>query len=229
MSHPAAAAFRRIVDWLGATVPAVDGFHPPATSEAVDALNRALATPAVKGLTAAMVVSGEDPPGEPDPDGPSFGRPLPEELAAVLSVHDGGDPCGFLPVTWSMYDPSLFYLLSCTEIAHQYRCQRDLLAVGEFAGNVPDETGRGVRETWWDVGWLPFAGNGGGDFVCLDYAPAAGGTPGQVITHDHEIGEHRVLAPSLTVYLEEAAASLETGRFAWDEDEEDLMPVTDAD
>ena len=228
MSHPAAAAFRRIVDWLGANVPATDGFHPPATSEAVDALNRALATPAVKGLTAAMVVSGEDPPGEPDPDGPSFGRPLPEELAAVLSVHDGGDPCGFLPVAWSEGDdPDLFYLMSTAEIAENWRVQRDLLAIGQFADAEPVETDPGVREVWWHTGWLPFAANGGGDFACLDYAPADGGIPGQVITHDHEVGVHRVLAPSLTVYLEEAAASLEAGRFAWAED--DLMPVTDDD
>ena len=223
--HPAAVAFDRIVDWLREHAPqAADDLNPPANDSALDRLSAAIRRPAVKDLTASPLyeAGSSEVPGEPDPDGPKFGGPLPEELAAVLRRHDGSEGAGCLPVE-NDRGSSVFYPLSAAEIAENWRCQRDLAAVGEFVDSEPEHTDPGVRETWWDVRWLPFGGDGSGDLVCLDYAPADGGTAGQV--YSHETGEHRVLAASLTDYLNAAADAFEAGRFAWDEGEEDLLAV----
>ena len=226
--HPAAAAFRRILDWLREHAPAaVAELGPPATDEQLAELERAINTPAVKGLTAEMIVDDGDPPGDPDPAGRSFGRPVPDDLAAVLRVCDGAGFHAVLPVSGGMYGEAVLTFASVAEILADYRTQRDLTAIGEFADCEPEDTAPGVRETWWDEGWLPFGGDGGGNLLCLDYHPAPGGTPGQVLTHDHETGEHALEASSLTAFLEAGAAALEAGRFVWDEDEGQLMPRED--
>ena len=223
MSDRSAAAFDRLTTAARAVAPAsaVD-LNPPATDAALHALNEGLNRAAPAGLTAAEVVAAMDGGGydrPPDPDGPSFGRPLPDDLAAVLRRHDGAEFLGLLPVRWEPADdPDLFTPLPAAEILEQWESQRDLLAISQFADAVPDHTDPGVRPAWWDERWLPFADNGGGDLVFLDYAPAAEGTAGQVVCHDHETGTHRVQAASLTLYLEAAAEAFAAGRFRWEPD-----------
>ena len=184
--HPAAAAFRRITAWIAAHVPEpgddsfCELFAPPATDAALDELSRTLATPAAKGLTVDTLRD----PFEPDPaealhsDGPALGRPLPNDLAAVLRVHDGGSPCGYLPFPPDGEEPRSCHLLSAGRIAGIWRGQRDAAAVGLFFTPGRSVTDPGVRKTGWDVGWVPFADSGVGDYVCLDYAPARGGILG---------------------------------------------------
>ena len=67
--------------------------------------------------------------------------------------------------------------------------------------------------------WIPFAGNGGGDYHCVDLAPAEGGTVGQVIQWTHDTCERRLVAASVDDYLRDLADGLEAGRFAYDEDD----------
>jgi cell wall assembly regulator SMI1 len=88
---------------------------------------------------------------------------------------------------------------------------------GEFNGrnSSPDP---GVRSDWWHRGWIPFATNGGGDSLCIDMAPADGGTVGQVISMSHESGDRPILAKSFAEFLALVATRLEE---AEDEDEGD--------
>ena len=220
--HPAAAAFGRIAGWLRGHAPdAAAHLRPPATDEALAALADRLARPARQGLTAAGMdmTDGRNNAGPATGGVGSFGA-VPGDLAAVLRTHDGGEFVGLLPVVWDPEgDPDLFDLLDCEGIAWNWECQRDLTAVGQFADAAPEHTDPGVRAVWWDVRWLPVGENGGGDLVLLDFAPAAGGTAGQVISHDHETGAHRVQAPSLAAYLGGAADLFGAGRIAWDGDE----------
>ncbi|NNJ27277.1 SMI1/KNR4 family protein [Alienimonas chondri] len=218
--HPAAIEFNRLTRHARVIVPAASfDLNPPATESALDLLEAGLNRAAPAGLTAAEVAAaigggGFDRP--PDPNGPSFGRPLPEDLAAVLRRHDGAGFLGLLPVRWEPGDdPDLFTPLPAAWILEQWEGQRDLLAIREFADAVPNHTDSGVRPTWWDERWLPFAGNGGGDLLFLDYSPAPGGTAGQVVSHDHETGEHRVQALSLAALLEAAADAFESGKYRW--------------
>jgi cell wall assembly regulator SMI1 len=107
--------------------------------------------------------------------------------------------------------------LALEQIVREGRMQRELLEGGDFEGNVANSD-PGVAPDWWNVGWIPFAGNGGGDFYCLDIAPTESGSKGQVISHSHESGEHKRLADSLAVLLTEIADALEDGQLEYDEE-----------
>jgi cell wall assembly regulator SMI1 len=102
-------------------------------------------------------------------------------------------------------------LLSLEGIFKQWAIWRDLLESGDFEGNQSDPSGP-IKRDWWNLRWIPFTHNGGGDHYCLDLDPPADGVVGQVIDFGHETGPIRVLAPSLREYLEWYAGALESGR-----------------
>ena len=93
----------------------------------------------------------------------------------------------------------------------------ELLDDGDFA-DLEGEPDDGVASDFWQRGWVPFADNGAGDYLCVDLAPAAGGTVGQIIVHGHETGRHHVLAASLGEYLTALADRMEDGALVYDED-----------
>jgi cell wall assembly regulator SMI1 len=65
---------------------------------------------------------------------------------------------------------------------------------------------------WWRRGWVPFLGNGGGDHLCLDLGPEAGGPPGRVIAFWHDWEDRSVRSPSFETWLLDLVASMEDGR-----------------
>lgn len=62
-----------------------------------------------------------------------------------------------------------------------------------------------VAREYWRRGWFPFAIDGGGNAYAVDLSPVAGGTLGQIILIGSDEEERRVLAPSLTAFVAEAA------------------------
>ncbi len=62
-----------------------------------------------------------------------------------------------------------------------------------------------VAREYWRRGWFPFAIDGGGNAYAVDLSPVPGGTYGQIILTGSDEDERRVLAPSLTAFLIEAA------------------------
>jgi ankyrin repeat protein/cell wall assembly regulator SMI1 len=100
-----------------------------------------------------------------------------------------------------------YRFLALREVLAEWRRWRKLTKMGEFRGmkSGPD---KGVRDDWWNLGWVPFADNGHGDLVCLDMAPAPGGRPGQIITMNHASTKRVRLAPSLTQWLVDLAGFL---------------------
>jgi cell wall assembly regulator SMI1 len=65
---------------------------------------------------------------------------------------------------------------------------------------------------------VPIADNGGGDYFCLDLAPARGGTAGQIIIFFHDMKGRPRIARSYEAWLEELAKGFESGRYILDED-----------
>lgn len=110
---------------------------------------------------------------------------FPPDLRASFLVHDGQKTGadGLLPEGFADLD-SEFVLLSLDTVANEWKTWRKLNDVGEFKNQkaLPD---KGVRSDWWNPKWVPFAADGGGDSLCVDLAPAKGGTVGQVILHQH--------------------------------------------
>jgi cell wall assembly regulator SMI1 len=78
-----------------------------------------------------------------------------------------------------------------------------------------------VKPLYMSEKWFPFASNGGGDYLMLDYDPAASGTAGQVIQWLHETSQRLWVAESLETLLKQIADGLDSGRYVYDEDEDE--------
>lgn len=195
---------RKVIPLLEA---AVAGRKPTATNpqpvrtidEVWDRLEKALkaAAPDVKkslkkGATEAKITKLEQ----------ALGATLPAELRASLLRHDGQTDGvdGLFPEDHIEDMAGEFVLLSAAEMASAWRMWQELIAGGEFAGSKTTP-GKGVRTSWWHPGWAPVATDGGGDYLCVDLAPAKGGTVGQVVHLKHDSGDRPRVAKSLADLL----------------------------
>lgn len=141
-----------------------------------------------------------------------LGRPLPPELLEFHArLHEAGSSSA-LPAD---DDRMAMTPLTLEEILAERKMRIDLTERGQFADLTP-RSDEGVAAVWWHPDWIPFAGNGGGDLLGLDLAPTPSGRAGQVITHAHETGRHRLLGPSLAAYLQALAERVEAGEFVFD-------------
>jgi cell wall assembly regulator SMI1 len=139
-----------------------------------------------------------------------LGLRFPPELVASYRLHNGSRETAVLGYGYS--------LLPLAEVVAQWGIWKRLVDEGTFEGTVPDSPSA-VRKVWWNVKWIPFTHNGGGDHHCVDMDPAARGTVGQVIQFNHEVGVHSVLAPDFATYLTQFASNLEAGHYRFDPDD----------
>lgn len=144
------------------------------------------------------------------------GLQLPADFCTFYQLLNGAEDSGIFPST-DDWDRMAYSPLSLAQAVQEWQMQKDLLEMGDFAGQKP-KSAAGVADVWWHPAWLPFAGNGGGDYYCIDLAPTAAGVKGQIITHSHESGQHTVLAPSLAAYLSNLADALAAGTLVYDDD-----------
>ncbi|MEZ6062138.1 MAG: SMI1/KNR4 family protein [Planctomycetaceae bacterium] len=163
-------------------------------------------------------LQGPASPEEIDAVAAQFGIEIPDDFRQLYELMNGTDPngesAGLFPSV-DEWDDMAFGPLALDQIVYDWQLQKELVECGDFADREPESCDSGIANEWWNVGWIPFASNGGGDYYCIDMAPTADGTKGQVITHSHESGEHKVLAPSLSAYLGELADGLEAGQFEY--------------
>ena len=153
---------------------------------------------------------------ELDATATQLGMQLPADFRTFYQLINGAEGSGIFPST-DDWDRMAYSPLSLAQVVQEWQMQKELLEMGDFAGQKP-RSAAGVADVWWHPAWLPFAGNGGGDYYCIDLAPTAEGITGQIITHSHESGKHTVLAPSLTAYLSNLAAALAAGTWVYDDD-----------
>jgi cell wall assembly regulator SMI1 len=151
----------------------------------------------------------------------AIGQSLPADYKRSLAVHDGQndkDNDGLTPIG---------HLLSVARSLDEWRIWKDLLDGGEFENSrsKPDE---GVRDDWWNPGWIPITHDGGGNHICLDLNPAPGGTRGQLITMIHDDCPRERLALSFADYFAAIADGLETGKLALDGEMGWIMPIDEA-
>lgn len=121
----------------------------------------------------------------------AVGVPLPGELQALLSWHNGqrsGAFAGHFEQDWD--------LLSTAEIAE---AKRQLDAGGPVA-------------TGWQHGWLPFAGDDADDYLCVDTTQPTG--PVRAFWQGKT--EHPVIAVSLQAWLADFVAAVERDGYAED-------------
>ena len=94
----------------------------------------------------------------------------------------------------------------------------DLIKYGEFEGDL-SQPAKGIRgDKWFNLKWIPFMSNGGGDSYCIDMDPAKGGKVGQIISMNHEHGRRELLAPSIKEFLGRLAHGLENELMVFDDE-----------
>jgi cell wall assembly regulator SMI1 len=153
-----------------------------------------------------------------------LGLSLPADFRESLHIHDGqksdGDEdAGLFPYADKVLGamPS-FRLLAVAEIAREWKMMKELFDMKEFEGRKTKPS-RGISKEWWNPGWVPIADDGGGDYFCLDLAPARGGAVGQVMVFLHDMTERPLIARSYAAWLEKLARGLASGKYVLDEDD----------
>lgn len=94
-----------------------------------------------------------------------------------------------------------WYWMPLEETVTHWREWTEALDGGAFDSQRNLKSDPGVVKAWWDRGWIPLLSDGGGGYVCLDFAPTINGTSGQVILVEHDSPTRRLLANSLPEYL----------------------------
>ncbi len=153
-----------------------------------------------------------------------MGIAFPDQLVEFYQRLNGAESGTVLPSPDD--DPMAYTPMPLPDVIADWTGWKELVEVGQFNDCTPRSAAE-IQNVWWSTGWIPFATNGGGDFLCVDTAPTAAGRPGQVISHSHETGEHRRLSPSLADYLHDLADALDRGQFVHD-DKYGVVPVSSA-
>lgn len=182
--------WKRLEAWAGANAPEMlKDLNPGADAEALERLASAL------------------------------GRELPAAYLASLRIHNGendgwpnlvfADLGAYLPAErvvehWQMHQ----------QIASQVGIDlsddecRQQIEDGIIVVDGP------VQPRTFDPAWVPIMDCNGDVFWALDFAPAAGGMPGQVIQVDLEGCEWKLIATSFDEFLANYVAALEAGDYA---------------
>lgn len=119
-----------------------------------------------------------------------IGASLPKEFIDCLKIHNG--QTGYGGFLFGCYE-----LFSCERILEEWLIWKDLLESGAFE-EFQATPGTGVKDCWWSLGWIPFAGNGGGDHLCLDLTPGEQGRSGQILSFWHDDPSRAVIADSFS-------------------------------
>jgi cell wall assembly regulator SMI1 len=114
--------------------------------------------PLKKGVTAAKVAAAEK----------QLGFKLPAELRESFLTYQGDDSNQIFPCA----DDISFYLMSFAAVVGDWKMMKELVDMGEFKDSDKRvKNDKAIRKSWWNAGWIPFAGNGGGDYFCVDLDP----------------------------------------------------------
>lgn len=129
----------------------------------------------------------------------NLGVSLPADFVGCLKVHNGQ-----LGRSGGLFDGKEF--LSCRNILMSWSAWSDLLEEGDFDGKT-SKPAAGIKLGWWVKGWIPFATNGSGDFLCIDLSPSAKGNSGQVIKVFHDAPDRVVEAVCFSAWFDHFVGS----------------------
>lgn len=136
----------------------------------------------------------------------ALGAPLDPDLRAAWSVANGGPeytPVFARPGYLTGYD-----LFSAEDGLRErgYLAQR-AASYGDY--QQPEPRDPRIQPGWFQPGWLPFAGFGGGSLLLIsDLSPAPAGQPGQIIGFVHDPDEIVYVASSFAEFLEASLQAL---------------------
>lgn len=140
---------------------------------------------------------------------------LPEDFKASCRLHDGGYMIDLV---------TEMTMFSLEEMVAEWQMFQELEEIGTWSDDDPPyyftepiiragwQTGP-IQPTWWHQRWIPIGRDRAGNHCCLDLIPTQGGSVGQVIDRDHEVGPSRVLASRFLDILSSFAQDLENGKY----------------
>jgi len=148
-----------------------------------------------------------------------MGIQFPEVVRQSYRIHDGQLSEG----PWLADGREL---LSLDRLLDEWRVWKDLLDGGDFDGmtSEPDDF---IRNDWWNPAWIPLTYDGAGNHDCLDLAPSAIGSAGQMIDFYHDSAERTRLAGSFDEWMATLAADMETDQLMLSEEYNAIMRKTD--
>lgn len=130
----------------------------------------------------------------------ALGAKLPDDFVASLKIHNG-------QASRYRADFDGEVLLDVKGILSEWSGWRDLVVKGAFEGTTSDPDS-GVKDDWFNIGWIPFTKDGMGNGLCLDLDPAPGGTVGQVIRVCHDDERRECLAVGFEQWLSRTVKAL---------------------
>jgi cell wall assembly regulator SMI1 len=134
----------------------------------------------------------------------ALGRKLPKPVVDSYKLHDGmRGGAGPLVDEWS--------LMALATVVREWKTLKKLLDDGTFEGTTADAAAQ-IKSTWWSPGWIPIAGNGSGDYLCVDLDPEPGGKAGQVISFLHADPHRELVAKDLPAWLAQVADAMKAGK-----------------
>jgi len=141
---------------------------------------------------------------------------FPQTLKDSLKIHNGqkGAEGKWLVDGWQ--------LLSLEKMMDNWDFWDDLIGSGNFS-EIKSNPGEGIRDDWWNPGWIPVAGSGANDYYCLDCAPSEKGKYGQMLVLWHDMPDRELLAPNYRSWLEKFAQDLENDRYEVAEEYDGLV------
>ena len=100
----------------------------------------------------------------------TIGFSLPNDYLASLSIHNG------------YVDINSYSYISIDESLRKWLMMKGLSEEGAFKDFEPHHPHRNkIQNTWWCLGWIPFAEDGSGNMICIDITPDINGVVGQII------------------------------------------------
>lgn len=141
-----------------------------------------------------------------------IGRRLPADFADSLKKHTRAK--GVFPAPDRDWPEMAYSIMNLDHIHDQWQMMNGLYDSGEFDDrHEGTKTTKGVVQQWWVPYWLPFADNGGGDFLCVDLSPTYPGRLGQVLWVAHENSIRPCLAKSMDSFLQQIAVGFSAGHY----------------
>lgn len=141
----------------------------------------------------------------------------------------GGIQDSFCPGNFSnRVNAGEFYMLTWEEILDEHIAFLELVSIEEFKG-LKAESHADVKNTWLSNRWLPFAANGAGDFLCMDFDPNESGAKGQVICFLHECPERPKFSNSISEFFALLAEEYREERIYLTDEDYDLRKMRSKD
>lgn len=150
------------------------------------------------------------------------GLVLPAVLRAYWQLHDGETPrdAGLVEFRLLSLAEAEKDLAGWAEVRERLASGGSLKRINRASSSHPADA---IQRQYSTPGWVPLLSDDDGNHIGVDLNPGPAGVAGQVINFGRDEEQKYVLFPSVIELVEWLAVAIETGRIAYDEDEEAIV------